>query len=723
MKKASAGMIGFAAAAAILLAARDLGELRPLLVNRTDEARKAVGIVAALVDANGQRVTAAGATAPGGTLVPDADTVFEIGSITKVFTSLVLADMVVRGEVKLDDPVAKLLPAAVKVPGRDGREITLLDLSNQVSGLPRLPGNLKPADGGDPYADYGPAKLYEFLSGHALTRAIGEKYEYSNLGVGLLGHALAWKAGVSYEELVRRRVLEPLGMSDTAITLPESMKARLAVPTGPSLRPVKPWAFDALAGAGALRSTANDMLKLLTAAMGLRETPLRRAFDLMLEKRRSTGTDGLDIGLGWHVWNKYGTEIVWHNGGTGGFRSFAGFAPAKKTGVVVLCNTSFEVDDLGLHALEPEWPAPLLKPPVKRQAVEVDEAVLQGYVGEYELRPGFTLTVTRMAGRLFVRATGQPLLAFQAESAAEFFHPGADIQIAFVKDVQGLVTHLILRQAGVDREARKIRSALKSLGLVVISPGNPGPVTLGFDIQLESGWHLYWVNPGDAGLAPAARWTLPQGFSAGPLRHPIPAKSVEDGLVSLKHKDEVLLLCDISPPAGWSGGPWEASAVLEWMACRESCVTGETPARAVIPPDAASLAAGRSLLGRFASRFPRPFHESGLTAAPARAQWTGAAWEVEFAVTGPRDSEIGDFFAHPVEGYVVDSSGLALREGTVHIRLIPSKGPGAPPPAAVGGVLVVAGAGYEITAAVSAAPVRNRTDEGPSGPGDCDQRR
>ena len=111
-----------------------------------------------MVDATGERFIATGATAPGGTVAPDADTVFEIGSITKVFTSLVLADMVVRGEVRLDDPVAKFLPKTVRVPGRDGREITLLDLSNQVSGLPRLPDNLKPADPGDPYADYGPAQ-------------------------------------------------------------------------------------------------------------------------------------------------------------------------------------------------------------------------------------------------------------------------------------------------------------------------------------------------------------------------------------------------------------------------------------------------------------------------------------------------------------------------------------------------------------------------------------
>jgi D-alanyl-D-alanine-carboxypeptidase/D-alanyl-D-alanine-endopeptidase len=450
-------MIGAIVAAAALLGAQDLGALRPLLLNRTDEARKALGIVAGLVDATGERFVASGVTAPGGAAAPDADTVFEIGSITKVFTSLVLADMAVRGEVKLEDPVAKFLPQTVHVPSRGGREIALLDLSNQVSGLPRLPDNLRPADPQDPYADYGPAKLYEFLSGYTLTREIGEKYEYSNLGVGLLGQALALKAGTSYEELVRRRVLEPLGMTDTTITPTEGQKKRLAAGSNPMLRTIRNWHFDALAGAGALLSTSRDMLKLLTAAMGLRETPLRQAFDLMLQKRRPTGTPDLDIAMGWHIWTRYGTEIVWHNGGTGGYRSFAGFDPKAKTGVVVLCNTSFGVDDLGLHALEPKWPVAKFRPPLEQKPVAVDENVLRAYAGEYELRPDFTLTVTTSGGKLYMKATGQPLFEYKAASPIEFVLPAADVRITFFKDPSGAVTRLVLYQDGFDREAKKIK--------------------------------------------------------------------------------------------------------------------------------------------------------------------------------------------------------------------------------------------------------------------------
>ena len=442
--------------AAVLFGAQDLGELKGLLLNRTDENHKAVGIVVGLVDATGERFFAAGATAPGGNVAPDADTVFEIGSITKVFTSLILADMVGRGEVKLDDPVAKFLPASVKLPERDGKKITLIDLSNQVSGLPRMPDNFKPADMGDPYADYGPSQLYEFLSRYQLTRAIGEKYEYSNLGVGLLGHALALRAGMGYEELVRRRVLEPLGMSDTAIALPERLKARLATGTGPNLSPVKNWSFDAIAGAGALRSTARDMLKFLTAAMDLRETPLRGAFYLMRKMLRPTGTPGLEIAMGWHVWDRYGTAIVWHNGGTGGYRSWAGFDPDKKAGVVVLCNTSFGVDDLGCWTLEPKWPVARFKPPVARTAIAVDEKALQAFAGEYQLEPGVTVVITLSGGKLHVKAPGQAEAVYEAWSPTEFFRLGGR-EITFYKDAAGEVTHFVLRHEGLEHEAKKIK--------------------------------------------------------------------------------------------------------------------------------------------------------------------------------------------------------------------------------------------------------------------------
>jgi len=329
----------------------DLAEIRSLMDSRV-ETGQAVGIIAGVIDTQGRQVLASGKISLGGAQVPNGDTVYEIGSITKVFTSLLLTGMIENGEVKGDDPVANFLPAGVRVPSRNGRQITLLDLSMQVSGLPRLPDNLRPPNMANPYVDYDAAKLYDFLSRHQLKRDPGERYEYSNLAVGLLGQALALKAGMRYEELLQRCIFEPLGMSSTAITLSDSLKARLAPGYSASLKPVKNWDFGVLAGCGAIRSTVNDMLKFVAANLEITDSPLRAAMQRMRTIKRATGMPDVEIAMGWHVYTKFDTEIWWHNGGTFGYRSFLGFNSGKKAGAVVLCNTFVDNDDIGRHILE-----------------------------------------------------------------------------------------------------------------------------------------------------------------------------------------------------------------------------------------------------------------------------------------------------------------------------------------------------------------------------------
>jgi CubicO group peptidase (beta-lactamase class C family) len=194
-------------------------EIRKILADRVGAENNGIGIVVGIVDANGRRIVSYGSLAKNDNRKLDGDTVFEIGSMTKVFTSLVLMDMVKHGEVALTDPISKYLPESVKVPERNLRKITLADLSTQSSGLPGMPTNFTPKDANNPYADYTVQQMYDFLSGYKLTRDIGSQYEYSNLGVGLLGHVLSLRAGMSYEALVRSRVCDPLGLKDTRITL------------------------------------------------------------------------------------------------------------------------------------------------------------------------------------------------------------------------------------------------------------------------------------------------------------------------------------------------------------------------------------------------------------------------------------------------------------------------------------------------------------------------
>ena len=327
-------------------------------MERVDIKQQGVGVVIGLVDATGRRIVTHGTTKVTGGTPVDGDTVFEIGSATKVFTAAVLEEAVRRGEVAYSDPVARHLPAEVRVPQRAGRQITLEDLVTHTSGLPRVPTNFAPGDVANPYVDYTVAQLYAFVSAYELPRDIGSRYEYSNVGVGLLGHVLARRAGVDYETLVRTRITEPLGMSSTAVTLSSSMRERLATGHNAQRQAVKSWDIPALPGAGALRSTANDMLHFLEAQLGFKKTPLTSSLEALLATRRPTGTPALDIARGWHIFYPRGIDIVWHNGGSGGYRSFMGFNAGERRAVVALSNMSTEagVDDVGRHLLDAQFP-------------------------------------------------------------------------------------------------------------------------------------------------------------------------------------------------------------------------------------------------------------------------------------------------------------------------------------------------------------------------------
>ncbi|HKO96024.1 MAG TPA: serine hydrolase [Pyrinomonadaceae bacterium] len=432
-------------------------EIREILRERIDVAKKSVGIVVGLVDDKGIRIVSYGKPNQKSVAMVNADSVFEIGSVTKVFTSILLAEMVERGEVSLNDPISKYLPKSVKTPTRAGKEITLLDLANQTSGLPRMPGNFAPKDGQNPYADYSVEQMYAFISGYTLTRDVGEKYEYSNLGVGLLGHILALRSGTDYETLVRTRISGPLKMDSTGIKLTPDMQARLATGHNPVRLPVPNWDLPTIAGAGALRSTVNDMLKFVAANMGLKKSPLLPAMQKTHQPQRETGVPDLEVGLGWHILKKFGAEIVWHNGGTGGYHSFIGFDPKRGKGVVVLSNSTNDTDDIARHLLESQYPLTKFEPPKERKAIKLEAKIFDAYVGEYQLAPNFVITILREGDQFFAKATGQGKLEIFAETESDFFITALDAQITFVKDDKGQVTHLVLHQNKVDQPAKKIK--------------------------------------------------------------------------------------------------------------------------------------------------------------------------------------------------------------------------------------------------------------------------
>ena len=437
-------------------------EIREILAKRVDQQRQAVGIVVGVIEPTSRRVVMYGNLADGDPRTLDGDTIFEIGSISKIFTSLLLADMVNRKEVALDDPAARFLPGNVTIPARHGKSITLLDLSTHCSGLPPLPGNLKPE------ANYSIGDLYQFLSGYTLPRDPGSEYEYSNLGAGLLGLLLACRAGTDYESLIRSRIADPLGMLDTGITLSSSMKQRMATGHNATLAPVTNSDLPTpLAGAGALRSSANDMLTFLEAFLGYKKSPLAPAMEAMLEVRRPAGQ--AKIGLAWFIYSLHDLEIAGHEGATRGFCSFVGYDQKARTGIVVLSNAVRSgVGDVGLHLLNPKVPLANLGPPKEHSEIQIDPTILENYIGRYQVTPNLIFEITREDDRLFAQGfaqfphnrpgdlTGLPKFELFAESEKNFFAKVADNEIAFETDLDGPARWLVLRRAGRDVSAPRL---------------------------------------------------------------------------------------------------------------------------------------------------------------------------------------------------------------------------------------------------------------------------
>ena len=288
---------------------------------------------------------------------PDRDSIFEIGSVTKVFTGILLADRVKAGVVKLDDPVQKHLPDGWTMPRRDDRDITLLHLATHTSGLPRTPRGFVLAalkDPKNPFGQFDRALMVKELPQTELKDPAGSRHVYSNLGAGLLGHALAHASkAASYEAILRERVIEPLGLADTGITLATVQKKRL-VPGFDERSGAQPnWDFPCLEACGGLRSTVADQLKFVRANLDP-SGPLKDALAMSHRTWRVVAPGEEESGLCWvrYASAKKAPPSIWHNGQTGGYHSFCGFVPGKG-GVVALFNVAtMKVDDLGFAVLK-----------------------------------------------------------------------------------------------------------------------------------------------------------------------------------------------------------------------------------------------------------------------------------------------------------------------------------------------------------------------------------
>lgn len=379
-----------------------------------------------------------------------AKTLFEIGSITKTFTCEMLALMADQNEVAISDKAQKYFPSNVVLPEKNGKSITLENLAMARSGLPRLPGNFAPADATNPYFDYTEKELFQFLTNYELSREPGSQYEYSNLGMGTLGYILSKKRGVSYRELVASLITKPLKMHQTFISGEIKDKKKLA--TGyVDQNAMKAWTWSdqsVMTGAGGIISNAEDMMLYLQAQLATDNSPLTKAFKETHKERADAGT--MQIGMGWHIKDH---KYIWHNGGTGGFRSFAGFDPEKKRAIVILTNSTNGADDLGFNWLDATTPLKQLKKTATLSAAE-----LKKYEGVYELTPQFKITISVEDSQLKLQATNQPKLTLYAEDANKFYLKVVDARVEFMPDGSQQIVSLTLFQNGQQMVGKRIQN-------------------------------------------------------------------------------------------------------------------------------------------------------------------------------------------------------------------------------------------------------------------------
>jgi len=402
-----------------------------------------VGFVAVEVEGKDVFITPQGERAAGSPLQRDA--LFEVGSITKTFTALLLADAVARKQLSLTGAVEDAM-GGLRLRDSAGEPIRWVDLATHRSGLPRLPSNIAPAVPEDPYADYGEAKLREFLAGFKPAVPRNTRYEYSNLGFGLLGHALSHAAGKPFATLLAERVLQPLGLDDTSLALSPKDPPRLVTGHDAARKPVPHWHFDVLAPCGALLMSGAAVARYAQAALGVFEHPLRDAFALCLQEHAAGPGPVNPVGLAWLRAPLGDRTVMNHDGGTFGFSSSLWIDPKRQRAAAVLANAFVEVKDLALHLMEPA--IPLKDFSLTQQAtVAVDATALGALAGVYALNPQFKITVSVRDAQLWAQATGQGAFQLFAKSPRRFFAKVTPLEIEF-QPAEGEVSSLRLFQGG-----------------------------------------------------------------------------------------------------------------------------------------------------------------------------------------------------------------------------------------------------------------------------------
>jgi len=374
--------------------------------------------------------------------------------MSKVFTGILLAHAVESGRVELKQGIGTIMKELQKTNKKVGDSIRLGHLSTHTSGLPRLPSNLAPVDPTNPYADYNRKLLLEFMSSVEPERKPGAKGEYSNLAVGLLGDLLAVEAGSAYGVLLKQNLAGPLGLGDTCLKLSYDQIDRLAPPHNEGGAADKNWDFDALAGAGGIRSTTDDMLRFIEVNLHPPENMVGKAIDLAWKQHLPSKDGAFAMGLGWHIARDGQTR--WHTGQTGGYHSMILVSRELDAGVVLLCNTATgEVDALAESIIQ-AMAGKKVEPRTFPKGKSIPAAEVSRLAGRYQIVPQFILTIRADGEKLFVQATNQPENRVFPESATVWKLPAVKATLTFELPKKGKCTAVTLNQNGRDMRAPRI---------------------------------------------------------------------------------------------------------------------------------------------------------------------------------------------------------------------------------------------------------------------------
>ena len=373
----------------------------------------------------------------------DGRTAFEIGSVSKTMTAALLTQLIARGEARLADPVAQLLPPGTRVPAYRGRAITVRDVVTHASGLPSFPWRGVRAD--DPYGALTERDLLAALASAKLTRAPGTRFQYSNLAIMVLSYALARRTGKDFETLLRARLLAPLGMNDTYIAKRPS-RVRLAQGHLPTTMPTPPWTFPVdMAGAGGVRATLPDMVRYLEGALGTRESSITPA--LVETQRQIASVSGVRIATSWFLGIVNGRTVAEHGGGTGGYSSYVAIDRGAKRAIVVLSDTALTsvggLAAIGRHLLDPASP-----PGAPRLVTDADPGLIGALQGRYRLQNGLKMVLRRKGTALAIQADGQPEFVMGHDSAGDFFALAFDALLRPKRKADGTYSFIWIQGGG-----------------------------------------------------------------------------------------------------------------------------------------------------------------------------------------------------------------------------------------------------------------------------------